>query len=455
PAKHIKLTIKSSLNGQSQQPSSVLTTYTTVGDPLTTDATDGDGLTSATLGTGTSADGYYLVTEVASAAVESPSDPFVVHVPLTVTDASTSSQSLAYDVNVYPKNDTKDINLLPNKTLTGTNGSSDTKVESVKPGSEVSWNLQVNTPADIYTAGSKDDDSDAVYATNLTISDPIDSSTLTFVDGSVVVNALASDGTKTALTVDDDYTVTHSTAVSGYDVVMISLTQAGMKKAAGSSTIVAQLTTTINPVTTDTSSIVNTFDSYYTPSTGGDPKHETTTPGDPIDPDPDDPNTPDPDDPGDNPQIVYGNVDVLKTDDSSAATPLANATFKLAATEQDAKDGNWITDNDGNAISVTTGEDGKAEFNGLVVDPTTKTQKYYLVETDAPAGYNVDGTIHEVTAQADTTLDATVKDSDNLLPNLPMTGSDARLLILVTASVLIVGSGSMIYIKRRKDEKNA
>ncbi|MFD1429214.1 SpaH/EbpB family LPXTG-anchored major pilin [Lacticaseibacillus mingshuiensis] len=461
PLSGIKFTVQkvTPVNGAKNMSAADATTYTTDGDATTTAATDDDGTTVADLGTGTSADGYYLVTEVASAAVATPTDPFIVHVPLTIAGVSGGDATLAYDVNVYPKNDTENITLNPNKTFPDSS-----KAESVKVGSDVSWNLQVDTPKDIYTAGSEEDDSDAIYAKDLTISDPINSKTLAFksVDS---VKAIAEDGTATDLVeTDDDYTVSHSSDVTGYDVVMISLTKSGMKKAAGSKNIVVQLTTTIQDVTSD-ASIVNTFDSFYTPSTGGTPTHESTTPGDPTNPsdpgnptdpkDPNKPDTPDPDDPGDNPEVVYGNVDILKTDDTSDATPLANATFKLAASEQDAKDGKWITDNDGNVISGTTKADGTLEFTGLLVDPTTKTQKYYLVETDAPAGYNVDGTVHEVTAQADTTLDATIKDSDNLLPNLPMTGSDARLLILVTASVLIVGSGSMIYIKRRKDEKNA
>ena len=55
-----------------------------------------------------------------------------------------------------------------------------------------------------------------------------------------------------------------------------------------------------------------------------------------------------------------------------------------------------------------------------------------------------------MTATQDSTIDKTIQDADNMLPNLPMTGSDARLLLLVTATVLIVGSGSALYIKRRR-----
>lgn len=426
-------------------------TYTAAG-PAETITTDENGAATLDLGTGTANDGYYLITEQQSPSLTDKSAPFFVRVPLTQTAAG-SDASLVYDVNVYPKGETEEVDLNPVKTFTDS-----TQLESLKVGADVSWNLTVATPSDIYTpaTGSVGE----VYASSLVISDPIDTNSLEFktVDSVTLVGG-ANDGT--VLTAGTDYTVdstkTKTNGDTTYQVVQISLTQAGMKAAAGSTNIVAQITTATKANGSD-AKIVNTFDTYYVPATNV-PDHETTvptdnlTPGSTTDPsDPSVPENPDKEDPT-NPTIKFGNIDLLKTDDTADATPLANASFRLAATEADAKAGNWITDNDGNVITVTTDSDGRAQFTGLAVDPTTGTRDYFLVETDAPAGYDIDGTIYTVTATQDSEVDQTIQDADNMLPNLPMTGSDARLLLLVTATVLIVGSGSALYIKRRRQAK--
>ncbi|MCI1894307.1 MAG: SpaH/EbpB family LPXTG-anchored major pilin [Lactobacillus sp.] len=436
-------------NGAKNMDPTDATTYTTVGDPQTI-TTDTNGAATANLGTGNANDGYYLITEQQSPSLTDKSAPFFVRVPLTQTGTSGADATLVYDVNVYPKGETETVDLSPVKTFTDSS-----QLESLKVGADVSWNLTVATPKDIYTpaAGSVGE----VYANSLVISDPIDTNSLDFkaVDSVKLVGG-PNDGT--ALTETTDYTVdstkTKTNGDTTYTVVQISLTQAGMKKAAGSTNIVAQITTTTKANGGD-AKIVNTFDTYYVPATNV-PGHQTTVPTDNLTPgsttDPSDPSVPtDPDtDDSTNPTIKFGNIDVLKTDDTSDAKPLANASFRLAASEADAKAGTWITDNNDQVITVTTDSDGRAQFNGLAVDPTTGTKDYYLVETDAPAGYDIDGTIYQVTATQDSTIDKTIQDADNMLPNLPMTGSDARLLLLVTATVLIVGSGSALYIKRRR-----
>ncbi|MFD1394074.1 SpaH/EbpB family LPXTG-anchored major pilin [Lacticaseibacillus jixianensis] len=419
--------------------------------------TDDEGSATANLGKGTAADGYYLVTELTSSSVTGTVAPFIVRVPLTQKNAETGTPSLLYDVNVYPKNETKDVDLQPVKTFSGSGAG---QTESVKAGANVSWDLKVATPADIYTPADPETENPETYAKGLVISDPVDKSSL----DSPKVDSVTLDGgpsTGTVLEKTTDYTETSADQTlnnHAYTVVQISLTKAGMKKAAGSTSIIATLTTTTKASGSD-ATIVNTFDSYYTQSTGILTHNTTINEGNiTTDPkNPDDPSTPDvPTDPNnvpDNPAVEFGNIDVLKTDDTSAAKPLENASFRIAESEDKAKLGDWVKDNAGKVITVTTDAQGKGEFTGLAVDPTTGKQDYYLVETDAPAGYDIDGKIYKVTATQDTDVDATVKDADNMLPNLPMTGSDARLLLLVTATVLIVGSGSALYIKRRRNQE--
>ena len=423
--------------------------------------TAADGTVTAALGTGTSADGYYLVTEQASAAVKEAAKPFIVHVPMTHKDATTGDKSLEYDVNIYPKNQVDEDSMKLNPTKTFKDGTTE---DSVKTGTDVSWNMTINRPSDIHDTGvetagntsetvtnadgSKTTTDTTVYKTyanELKLVDVLDDNLMTYKDVSKVVISSPNDQsgmTDTALTKDADYTVT-TTKADGKTTVTVELTDAGIKKFAAASSdskLVATLDTTVNA--DSDAKIINTFDTYYkgtiTPNTES---HQTTTPGG----DGDD-NTP-------TPTVYFGNVDVDKTDQDNK--PLANAVFTLYPTEADAKAGtNAVTDKDGNVVTAKTDDSGKAEFTGLEVDKTSHEQKYYLVETDAPAGYDVDQKVHEVTATQDTKSDATVVDTDNIMPNLPLTGSQARIVLYAFTTALIVAGGTGVYVMKRR-QRNA
>lgn len=238
-------------------------------------------------------------------------------------------------------------------------------------------------------------------------------------------------------------------------MLQLALTDAGLIKlgeAADGSKIVAKIETIVK--NTNDAQILNTFDTYYTGTTTDEPGHETTVPDpkDPVDPtdpkDPTIPTDPDPDDPN-QPMVYMGNVDVTKV--TEANEPLKNATFKLAEVNDDGSRGDWVTDINGKDLVATTGDDGLAEFTGLLVDPTSHEKEYYLIETDAPVGYDVDGKLHKVTATQDTESDVTVTDPDNAIPNLPLTGAQGRILILAVASVTLLGSGSYMILRKRRE----
>lgn len=423
--------------------------------------TAADGTAKADLGTGNAADGYYLVTEQASAAVKEAAKPFIVHVPLTHKDATTGDKSLQYDVNIYPKNQVDEDSMKLNPTKTFTDGSTE---DSVKTGTDVSWNMTINRPSAIHDTGvetagntsetitnpdgSKTTTDTTVYKTyanELKLVDVLDDSLMTYKDVSKVVISSPNDQsgmTDTALTKDTDYTVTTSNA-DGKTTVTVELTAAGIKKFAAASSdskLVATLDTTVNA--DSDAKIINTFDSYYKGTITPDAEsHQTTTPGG----DGDD-NTP-------TPTVYFGNVDVDKTNEDNE--PLANAVFTLYPTKEDAEKGtNAVTDKDGNVVTAKTDDSGKAEFTGLQVDKTSHEQKYYLVETDAPAGYDVDQKVHEVTATQDTKSDATVVDTDNIMPNLPLTGSQARIVLYAFTTALIVAGGAGVYVMKLR-QRNA
>lgn len=103
---------------------------------------------------------------------------------------------------------------------------------------------------------------------------------------------------------------------------------------------------------------------------------------------------------------------------------------------------------------VTTGSDGKAIYYGLVAGQT-----YWLKETRAPLGYNLDTQAHAIVVSADgaiSTLDgngtsaalpivdgiATITIADDPLPILPGTAGGGIIGLLVAGSSLAIGGGA-------------
>ncbi|MGX7205231.1 SpaH/EbpB family LPXTG-anchored major pilin [Enterococcus pingfangensis] len=436
-----------------------------------------NGLAYFDLGKGNAKDGVYLVTEVSnpSAVIDEATgkpkliDPFVVQVPTTLKDGVTGEETVNYDVNVYPKNDVEDVLLNPVKTFEKDTTASNT-VQSVKPGQTVTWNLSVKVPGDIYTAADTTAGTTESVAKELSITDNLNIKYLNFDLSKVEENKPEtypfsariekSDGNNVELDYPADYVYEQPKpgADKDHELHTFSLTKEGIIKVGkieGEKTFVVSLKTIVNPVNDSTAEIINTFNTLYVGPTGLETP-DTTEPEDP-------------ENPGTTiPTVVLGNIDVLKTDEANK--PLQHAKFKLAATEEDAKAGNWVTDSEGKVLEEETDENGTVEFIGLVVDETNKTQEYYLVETSAPIGFDIDGKIHKVIANTDQDTDvtktddniqdiayeATVINVDNkLIPNLPATGDDARLILLITASTLIVAGGVAVIHYRRKEQANS
>lgn len=440
-----------------------------------TGTTGDDGSVTVSLGSTSAADGYYLVTELQNDAIKQAADPFIVHVPMTTktttADGSTAS-TLTYNVNVFPKNQVNDnLKLNPTKYLLVPKDNPDTpdvdeagtetKVASVPTGSSVSWNLQIDRPADIHgsetiagdtsTSTSTNGDGSSTstttkewktYASTLELADYLDPASMSDPEITQVVistpNTNGGAATETTLTKDTDYKVTITEKDADHDgktAVVVTLTDAGIKKfaqAATDSTLQATLSTKVTA--SSAAEVPNTFETHY---------HGTMTPGTDTTTE----KTPGPDDPG-TPKVYFGNIDITK--ETMSGDPLAKATFTLYS-DKDAK--KPVLGADNKPVTAVSGADGKVSFTGLEVDVNDKnTEKYYVVETDAPAGYDVDGQIHEVTATQDTTNDLTVKDNDNLMPNLPLTGSQARILFYaMTTGLIVVGAAGVYIIKRRQN----
>ena len=107
---------------------------------------------------------------------------------------------------------------------------------------------------------------------------------------------------------------------------------------------------------------------------------------------------------------------------------------------------------------LTTPADGKFAVSGLDADT------YYLEETEAPAGYNklkdpvefvitatVDGTTNVGTATVSYGTDSTgtVKVENKTGAELPSTGGIGTTIFYVLGSILVLGAGVVLVVKKR------
>ncbi|WP_344705220.1 SpaH/EbpB family LPXTG-anchored major pilin [Klugiella xanthotipulae] len=351
--------------------------------------------------------GVYLVTETGYPADAVPAKPFLVTVP--ITNPSTLNSWL-YNVHVYPKNVV---------TKAGTKTVEDYQQYAV--GDSVDWTILGNIPVVDPIDGYK-------------IVDPLDAR-LDYTGATVSLT-----NPDTALTVGTDYTigVAPSTPVLTNDVT-IQFTPAGLAKlvAAKAANADAQVKVVINTTINEIGEISNTAIVYPNlPSftiLPGEPGGPTTT----------------------NPaETKYGNVTLKKVSAANTATALAGAEFRVFATEADAQaqtnpivvtkggasTSTWTTSSDGTV--TISGLHNSDWYNGAVVPQTDSHYQYYwIVETKAPANYELLAKPYRVEVLSDdTVIDYTIENSPAHGGfQLPFTGS-------VLSASLFYGSGAVIML---------
>ena len=129
-------------------------------------------------------------------------------------------------------------------------------------------------------------------------------------------------------------------------------------------------------------------------------------------------------------------LNVVKVDGNTKA-PLAGATFKLTS------------DTDTTGTSLTTGEDGTVKFTGL------KAGTYYVEETVAPSGYNINSKKFTITISTSGVVTGDGVNNSKLTVNdypltVPQTGGAGTIMFTIGGVALIACAGVLFFILMRK-----
>lgn len=385
---------------------------------------------------------------------------FKVDLPMT----NVADNGYLYVVNVYPKvpidtdkpsidkevSDNAATGFAHSKNIDTYNNGNNNGVEY--------WKITVTLPQNIETYKS------------FLITDVLDTKlknpanlTLTY-NGTNTLTA-GSDKDYTAAFVDTDATVT------GGKKLVVNFNAAGIAKLEATKQIVITYSTVID---LDNASAIGTRIGNhvilnYTNKNDVDGKvdntpDDTTDDGfDPTDPTPpedkDFPNNPDDNTDGkkdSDPYVYTGKLTVTKVDTTNTAIAIAaeadRAEFSLYTADPTNKNAEQLA-----AILVKT---TKVDANGVFEITGLKAQKYYLLETKAPKGYELNGTVTEIEIGKDGKFDATKTDG-NLIQtknivnkpstNLPLTGGMGVGIFAMLGLALVAFGGVSVYKTRKSN----
>ncbi|MFC5281432.1 SpaH/EbpB family LPXTG-anchored major pilin [Arcanobacterium canis] len=348
--------------------------------------------------------GVYLVQETkAPVNVTRKTEPFFVTIPFPNSD---EVGGWLYTVYAYPKNGTSTFEkaLDPN-----------TKKDQYAAGDELVWKLTGQVPNDPNLAAFR-------------LSDKLDPS-LTYKPGETTAPVVTVEGRK--LTVDQDYTVEFS-----QNTVYITFKDTFFKKNLGK-TVNVDLATEIKSVP-ETNVIPNegaTLDFKNNP--GG---NWNSVP------------------PKENPNANFGDYNIKKVAESQNGEALEGAVFRVYATREAAEKGG----DDYVAESTPSNKAGLATIKDLFLGSNDdKSEKYYVRESVAPAGYILSDSVTEITVTDQTgkndsdTGDISIVNKQHDGPDLPLTGATLGVVLPAAGVLLLVGAGIVLAVNKRREKDAA
>jgi fimbrial isopeptide formation D2 family protein/LPXTG-motif cell wall-anchored protein len=182
--------------------------------------------------------------------------------------------------------------------------------------------------------------------------------------------------------------------------------------------------------------------------------------------------------------VTLSSLDLLKVSKDDLQ-PLANAEFKIAATEADALAGNFLRNNNGEVV-LRTDSNGQAFASGIPYSEVVRGQdgniesiNVYLVETKAPEGYvlpqktSLLGGVQPVVFKVEleqgqsevvtdpntgntvtyTKFTGSAEITNNKPFNLPLTGGIGTVIFTVGGLALILGAVLLLWKSRKAESK--
>lgn len=156
--------------------------------------------------------------------------------------------------------------------------------------------------------------------------------------------------------------------------------------------------------------------------------------------------------PGQTVNVATAGIDVTKVDGNKTSTKLAGAEFTLYS-DVDCNDPVVV---DGETVKATTTTNGNDKFYyGSHEFYFTPGTTYYVKETKAPTGYNLNATVFTVTAVAKTyTAVGTVEGNATVVKDypvtVPQTGGMGTMMFYVGGAALIACAGVLLFVLKRK-----
>lgn len=379
--------------------------------------------------------GVYLVVERSHPSIVSPIEPFYLHIPMIDSD----SGELVYEITMKPKNEVRGGVHIEKDVISV--GNDEASVDAYEAHT---WIIGSTVPEDLATGES------------YVITDVLDNR-LDYLGNVTVVLEKNGEGEVLTLTADTDYkvTVTDVDSLSEQkpsDSFTVALTAGGMSKianAVGSNNfnsymLRVRFDAQINANAQMGAQIPNQAEIAYTNAVN----FEFT-------------------DKSDIPVVYTGGINLLKVSAQDKSEVLPGAVFEVyrTATQEEVGAGDpglteipgvvgkvmKVSFFDNSALqgekvtSVTSDEDGKVAIYGLAYG------KYFLVETEAPAGYlRLDKTVELTVNQASHSDESIIIIENKSGVALPSTGGMGTTVFMAGGICLMCMAGFLLCITRRR-----